>query len=191
MSVYAIVVFLHVVGALGVFAAMGLEWTCVANLRRASTVAQVREWARLLRNIRMLEAPAGLTILVTGLYLSTRWGEQPWIGLGLLGLIIIGVLGGALTGRRAAAIARAVPTTDDEPIPDSLHRLLHDGVLRLSTRLRVCLGLGVVFLMSVKPGGAVALAVIGVALAAGLILGLSVSKTARARSPVTSQPIGS
>lgn len=89
MSVYAIVVFLHVVGALGVFAAMGLEWTGLANVRRASTAAQAREWARLLRKVRMLEGPAGLTILATGIYLSTRWGEQPWIGLGLLGLISI------------------------------------------------------------------------------------------------------
>lgn len=189
MSVYTFAIFLHIVGALGVFAALGLEWTSLANLRRASTAAQAREWARLLRIARTLEGPAGLTILATGIYMSMRWGQQAWIGLGLLGLIAIGALGGAVIGRRAAAIGKSMPTDDEEPIPDSLRRRLDDGALRLATRLRLCLGLGVVFLMSVKPGGALALAAMGVALTAGLILGIPALKADRVRSPVTSQPV--
>src|SRR5213596_901663 len=48
MSVYAIAVFLHIVGALGLFAALGLEWASLYNLRRVTTAGQVREWAKLL-----------------------------------------------------------------------------------------------------------------------------------------------
>ena len=42
MSVYSMAVFLHIVGALGIFAAIGLEWAGLSNLRRATDTAQVR-----------------------------------------------------------------------------------------------------------------------------------------------------
>ena len=75
MSVYAIVVFLHIVGALGLFAALGLEWASLYNLRRVATAGQVREWAKLLSALRLVGGPSALTILVTGIYLmATRWG---------------------------------------------------------------------------------------------------------------------
>ena len=43
MSLYAIAVFLHIVGALGLFAALGLEWASLLNLRRATAAGQARE----------------------------------------------------------------------------------------------------------------------------------------------------
>lgn len=131
MATYAIAVFLHIVGALGLFAAIGVEWAGVGGLRRASTSAQVGEWTRLLRTVHRLERLAALLILISGVYLAIRWGHQAWIGLGLIGLVFIGALGGALGGRRVAAIARALPN-DDDGIPHSVRRLLDDPILRLS-----------------------------------------------------------
>jgi hypothetical protein len=46
--VYSISLFLHIVGALGLCAALGLEWAGLYNLRRATEAGQVREWVRLL-----------------------------------------------------------------------------------------------------------------------------------------------
>lgn len=190
MSVYQVSVFLHILGALGLFAGIGIEWASLANLRRASTSAQVGEWTRLLRTVRKVEGPAALVILVSGIYLGVRWGEEAWIGLGLLGLVLIGVVGGVLTGRRAAAIERSIPN-EAGPIPDSLQRRIDDPVLRLSARLRLAIALGVVFLMSVKPEAPVALAAMGGALALGLILAVPGWRSGRRRSAVTSQPVGS
>ena len=42
MSPYSVAVFLHVVGALGLFAAIGLEWAGVRSLRGAVTTSQAR-----------------------------------------------------------------------------------------------------------------------------------------------------
>ena len=176
MSVYAIAVFLHIVGALGLFAAMGLEWAGLHNLRRVATAGQLREWARLLGAIRFIGGPAALTLLITGIYMSAvRWGQQGWISLGLVGLILIAVLGAVLTGRRVAAIVRALPP-EDGPIPSVLRDRLHDPVLRVSAWLRTALALGIVFNMSTKPSGAVALTTLGVSLVFGLAAGLQSSR---------------
>lgn len=79
MSLYSIAVFLHVVGALGLFAGVGLEQAGLRGLRGASTGAQVREWVLVLRRLRRIEGPSGLVILATGFYmLAVRWGGQPW-----------------------------------------------------------------------------------------------------------------
>ena len=117
---------------------------------------------------------AALMILVTGLYMGvTRWGLQAWIVSGLLGLVLIAVLGAALTGRRAAAITRSVPP-EDGAIPADLRRRLHDPVLWLSAWLRTALAVGIVFTMSVKPNAAGTLIAMGVSLVAGLGLGFPV-----------------
>ena len=102
MSVYSMSLFLHIVGALALFAAFGLEWASLYGLHRATVTGQVREWARLLGAPRFVGGPAALTILITGIYLSaTRWGAEGWIVVALAAMVVIAVLGAALTGRRA------------------------------------------------------------------------------------------
>lgn len=167
MSLYTIAVFLHVVGALGLFAALGLEWAGLRGVRRSVTIDHVRQWIWLLGSLGRLAGPSALTILVTGIYVSaTTWGRQPWIGLGLVGLALIGAIGPGLTGRRIRAIARSLPV-EDGPLPSPLLRRAHDPVLILSASLRTALALGVVFLMTAKPGSALSLTAMVVSLAIG------------------------
>ena len=114
VSVYSISLFLHIVGALGLGAVLAMEWASLHNLQRATEAGQVREWIRLLGAPRFLGGPAALTILVTGIHMTaTRWGPQPWIVVGLAGMVVIAVLGGAVSGRRAGAIIRALPADDE------------------------------------------------------------------------------
>ena len=108
MSLYSISLFLHIVGALGIFAAIGLEWAGLANLRRATDTAQVREWVRLLLAApRVVGGPAALLVLVSGIHMSaTRLGAQGWILVALGGMVLIAALGGAIGGRRIPGIVR-------------------------------------------------------------------------------------
>jgi hypothetical protein len=175
--VYSVSVFLHIVGALGLFAGIALEQASLLGLRRARTVAQAREWAGLLRARQRLEGPAALLVLATGVYMvATRWGHHAWIGLGLLGMVLMAALGAGLTARRAGAIARAIEgeiagavPLGGGPLPPALRRQLHDPLLRASASLRTALALGIVFDMTVKPGTGGALAALGVALALGAV----------------------
>ena len=179
MSVYTISLFLHVVGALGIFAALGLEWAGLSNLRRATETSQVREWIGLLAAPRVVGGPAALITLVSGIYMSaTRWGPQGWIVVGLAGMVVIAVLGATISGRRVGAIAGALPESVG-PISKSLAQQLHDPALILGLRVRTALGLGIVFLMSTRPGWGGALAVMGLAVVAGAAAALPARGAAR------------
>ncbi len=43
MNHYPLALYLHIVGALGFFVALGLEWTSVHQLRRALSASQIRD----------------------------------------------------------------------------------------------------------------------------------------------------
>jgi hypothetical protein len=172
MSLYSVAVFLHIVGALGLFAALGLEWAGVQNLRRSATTGQAHEWMKLLRGLRLVERPSVLVLLVTGIYVSvSAGGGRPLIGPGLLGIVVIAALGGLLTGRRLRNIERVFPVVDG-PVEPELASQLADPVLRLSAWLRTGLAVGIVFIMSTKPNAAGALSALGIAVVLGLAAGL-------------------
>jgi hypothetical protein len=167
MSLYAVSLFLHVVGAVGLGVLLSFELAGVYGLRRATTTAQATQWGSVLGIPRRLGGAAALTVLVTGIHMSvTRWGAQGWIIVGLSAMVLIAVLGPALGARRFGAIVRALHA-EDGPISASLGRLLQDPILTLSIWLRVALFVGIVFLMATKPGTAAALGAMGVSLVAG------------------------
>lgn len=169
MSLYGVSIFLHVVAALAVFGAMTVEWLAMHRLRNVASVRQVRETLHLLKPLRFLGLPSMLTLLVTGVHMgATNWGHQPWIALGLLGMVIMGALGGRVTARRIGALARSL-SEQDGPISPELASELYHPALGLSLRLRLAIGLGVVFLMTVKPGMAVAVAILPLFAVAGWI----------------------
>lgn len=172
MSLYSVAVFLHVAGALGLFAALGLEWAGIRNLRVSVTTSQAREWLKLLLGLRLVERPAVLALLVTGVYLiGATGGGRPWIGLGLAGLIVIAALGELLTGRRLRRVGLRT-LAEDGPVTPAFARQLTDPLLTLSACVRTALALGIVFIMSTKPDRAGAVAALMIALVLGFAAGL-------------------
>jgi len=173
MSAYPIVLFLHIVGSLGLFGAFALEWASLESLRRATTLGQAREWLRLAGSTRQVGFPSLLTVLVTGIIMTaSRWGWQGWIGVALLSLVPIAVLGAAVSGRRIRDIGRNLPQGEGSLAPQLVERL-RDPALMVSGWLRTTLGLGIVYLMTTKPSALGAFAVMGVAIVLGLLLGLA------------------
>ena len=178
MSLYSTALFLHIVGALGLFAALALEWAGLSNLRRAGSVGQFREWARLLQGLRRVGGPSALTLIITGIYLTaTRWGSQPWIILGLIGLVTMAVLGALVTGRRLGSMMKELP--DEGALSPALRRRIQDPMLLLSAWLRTGIGLGIVALMSAKPELGGSLIILGGAVVLGLVAGLTAGARGR------------
>ena len=178
MSLYHAALFLHIVGALGLFAALALEWAGLSNLRRARSVGQFQDWAGLLQGLRRVGGPSGLTLIISGIYLTvTRWGSQPWIILGLIGLVTMAVLGAVVTGRRLGSMAKEL--SDEGALSRALRGRLQDPVLLLSAWSRTGIGLGVVALMSAKPGLGGSLIIMGGAVFLGFAAGLATGARGR------------
>jgi len=167
MSLYTVVLFLHVVGALALGVILCFELAAILGLRRATTTTQGTLWRSLLQAPRMLGRRAGPTVLLSGIYLTVaRWGAQGWIIAGLGAIVLIAVLDAMLSARRFATIMTALESEGDLLSPN-LRGLLRDPMLMLSISLRVGLFVGIVFLMCTKPGSGVALGVIAAALIGG------------------------
>ncbi|HKY61158.1 MAG TPA: hypothetical protein VJP59_09115 [Gemmatimonadota bacterium] len=148
---YSVALFLHVLGVLGLFVALGLEWTSLRCLSRAANAAEARAWFGLFPVLRRIYPWSFVAILVTGIYMmAVGWGARAWIAVGLLGMLAIPALGSAMTARRIRATGPVISEAQgvlDEPA----RARLADPVLHLSLRLRMGLAVGIVFLMTVKP----------------------------------------
>src|SRR6266498_2063296 len=172
MNDYAIALFLHIVGALGLFVALGLEWTSMLLLRRATTTEQARERMRIASSVRGVTGASLATLLVSGLYLTaTAWGGVAWIGVALGAMVLMAVLGAALSGPRMA---------ETGPLAR-----LPDPLLWVSIQIRLAVALGIVFLMTFKPNLTGSLLAIALAAVLGLIAALPAVAAGRSKQPTT------
>ncbi len=181
MSIYTIVLFLHVSGAIGYFIGIGTWLFGLSALRRVQRVEQVRALVQLVGRSGPLLGISVLLILVTGLYMAlTAWGLQiGWIAITLISLVLIAPLATALIEPRRRAIDRLAREAPDGPLPESLEQRTHDSVLLIALQTVAALLLGIVFLMTTKPSLVGSLIVMVVALALGLASGVLVSRAAR------------
>jgi uncharacterized membrane protein len=154
MSIYSLALFAHLLGVLGLFAGLSLDWISLLRLRQAQTLTQVREATGLSGIQARLLPLAVLVLLVAGIYMTaTTWGwGTPWILVSLAGLVLIGVLANSVSGRRLRAIERAANTEgSSETLPAALRRQIADPILLTALQTAVVIGVGVVFLMTTKP----------------------------------------
>jgi hypothetical protein len=173
MTFYSVILFVHVAGALALFMALGLEWTSLRHLQDSGTMEQIRAWGNVSTVVRSLSIFATLAILLPGGYLAakmTSW-SQPWIQISMGATLLIGAAASAVTGPRMRAIRSACAAGNGE-VSAALRVRLSDPFLWVSLQFRVALALGIVFLMTTRPELEGALAVIGAALAVGLVASL-------------------
>jgi hypothetical protein len=187
MLAYHIALFLHITGVAGLFAGLGLELATLLRLRRAETVAQVREALWFGPLVGRLMPRAALLTLAAGLYMAvTAWGfEQAWLDVALGVFLMLALGAPALNGRHMRAIAASAFQAPDGAIPLALRARVVSPALTTSVLTSTTLTLGIVFLMTVKPSLTVALSAIGVALLLGLGSALPARRAARrAATPV-------
>ncbi len=141
--------FLHVLSAMALFAALGAEALALAQVRRATDVAAARPVLGALAAGRRLGGVSLAVILLSGMYLATTYWhwKGAWMGLGFLGLALIGAIGSVVTGRIAGRLRTAVENGGQLATVYQAH-----AALRTSLVVRVGLLVAVAYLMTVKPG---------------------------------------
>jgi hypothetical protein len=169
---YQLALFLHIIGAFGLIAAITVEAIGLRGLRRAAHTDEALIWLGISRGLVMRMAPASLgLILVTGLYMvASAWGPRGWILVALGSLLLLGAIGAFGTGLRMARIGPGLGRGQG-PLSHELRRTLRDPILLISLRVRVAIVLGVALLMSLKPSALASLVVIVLAIALGLLAG--------------------
>ncbi len=187
---YNLALFVHILGAIGYFVALGIIYAGVAGLRQAPTVGALRIWAgAALRGTRLLPL-SGVCILVAGFYMvAAEWGDRAtWAGVAFIAFVLLGIATGVLQIRRIVGLLRQVgDRSPEEPLPAATAMRARNPTLWVATNAITMTALGIVFLMTVKPDVQGSLIALGVSLLVGLAAGLV---TQRQRVRITAAAAG-
>jgi hypothetical protein len=179
MDAYSIVLFVHIVGVLGLFVALGLEWTGLRQIQSAIIPEQVRAWMGVLKSTRGFGFACMGTTVITGIYMMlTDTGLVSWLYVSIGALVLVILLAVILTAPRMAAIEKGL-AIEKGRLSKTFHTLANQPLLWIAIQTRIALALGIVFLKITKPELAGSLLTIGVAIALGLASALPMSRSER------------
>jgi len=180
MDAYSIVLFVHIVGVLGLFVALGLEWTGLRQIRSAIVPEQVRSWMGILKSTRGFGFASMGTTVITGIYMTlTDIGLVPWLYVSIGALVLVMLLSLVLTAPRMAAIGKDL-AIEKGTLSKTFHNLANQPLLWISIQTRIALALGIVFLKIIKPEFVGSLLTISVAIALGIGSALPMPRHERA-----------
>jgi len=175
MTTYALGLFFHFLGLVGLFVGYGLEWTGSSLLGRATSADQARAALGLYRLSMPISGPGLLVLIVSGGYLAsiTVGMKTAWISASLLGIVLALGIGFVFILPRVRTIRAALPEGNAALGETALARVADPLVLTL-IRVRFVLALGIVYLMTAKPGSlATALFILLGAIVIGLLCAAS------------------
>jgi hypothetical protein len=176
MSLYQFLIFIHVLGAVALFVAIGIEAVALGRLRRAESPAAARVWLGLFRLPGRLGPIAMLTALASGAWMmKVSWGYQPWIAGALAAMVGMAVIGGVVSLRRMRRLRAALHA--ESGLSDALRS---GPALVTSLRLRIALGVGILALMTMKPSDHAT---------ATLVLAMAVLAAFAASIPLAMRPV--
>ena len=152
---YDIVMFAHILAAIGLFVAIGIEAMAVLRMRRARTIMQVREWGLAARAMYYLHLVTSPLIVATGIAMMVmRTGfTTAWVDVSLVTMLCLSASGMWVSRKRLNVIDVSAQQLPDGVIPATLARQIGDRVLFTTVQTQVVVGLGILYLMVLKPEG--------------------------------------
>jgi hypothetical protein len=175
VTVYQTALFLHILGALGFFIAVGIFYAAVLGVRRAQSAGSIKLWTGAAAGVSRILFPISfLVIVIAGIYMVvSRWGGgAQWAGVALIAFIILGVAATFIQGRRMATLGKsAAGESDSAPVTGVLWTQAHDPVTWVSVNASAAFAIGIVYLMTLKPDALGSVIALLIALVVGLVLG--------------------
>jgi hypothetical protein len=153
MSLYTLLLFVHVSGAICLFIGMGIWLFSITAIGRADRVEQVRTLADLMLMARLAVPAGAFVVIAAGLAMTQiAWGLQiGWIAVALGSLLIIGAIGARAVDPKVHHLAALAHSLPDGLLPARLAERTHDRVLRTALYTMTTMLVGIVFLMTTKP----------------------------------------
>jgi hypothetical protein len=167
MTLYSFVLFAHITAALAMFACLSLEVLSLFRLRGASTLSEVQLWIEPVPSLSRIALASLLVILLTGVYLTIQMSGfgLAWLKVTIAAFLLMAPLG-AVTGRRIRHIRRL--SANSKMNQREILNLLRHPLLKISLAIRIAVFLGIVLLMTAKPGLPESLAIAGGSVVLGL-----------------------
>lgn len=193
MNLYTLALFLHVSGAVSLFAGLGGMLFGMMALRRTQSVEQARVLATLMAATGNLAA-VGIVILgVAGFYMAwTVWGiHATWIIVATVSFVLLAPGGLLVIDPRVRDIAKQARAIPDGPLPEALAARTRDPVLGAGLIVYVACLFGIVFLMTNKPALAVSVEVMVIAVTTGMVASLPLWRASHTRKPRMTSPASS
>ncbi len=147
--VYKIALFTHILGAFILGSCLSVEWFLVKSIRKAESINNLNETFANYSKLNILSGLDLILILVPGLYMMDKsWHQGGWMVIGFLGLLLIGLTGGILTGRKIGSIKVLLKDNNNASIKSS--ELINGNSLRSSIEMRASVFVGIILIMTFK-----------------------------------------
>lgn len=175
MDGYDVVLFFHLLAVLAAFGLSGAMHSAEYQMAGADSVARLRQVVKPLR-FAPLFGPILLALVVLGMALTGAFDHgystsDPFAWSGLIGAAALLLDGPLLLDPHAKKLTAALTTAPDGPVPAEVRALAFTPQAWRLSHLNTFLALGVVFNMTVKPGTAGCLIVLGAFAVGGSVLG--------------------
>jgi len=185
VTMFGFVLFLHITVAIVAFMMAGVLHAAMQALARANDVREMRSWGRLIHRLDPLFPIAALLLLGFGAWLiqlskgRIGWGDG-WLLTSLIALIAIEGLSGMLLAPKAKAAVKLIEETPDGPVTDDMRRISVDPAIWHISHIATFGFTAVVFLMSVRPTGALSPILVIAGAAVGALVSAAQLRSLRA-----------
>lgn len=171
---YTLALFIHVVGVVTLFVALGVEIITNIARRRSRTTEQVIAISNIGNINRFLHPIALLLILLGGVSMAAtaHLFSQAWVALALIVTLLMPILGTTIHAPRNARILKLATANDSRRLSPELRRRINDPVLSTWNIVAPVLGVWILYLMTTKPQWAAGLIAFAVALVVGFALSI-------------------
>jgi hypothetical protein len=185
MTAYDVALFFHLMGVIAMFSGFAIYTRTGMRLRAATDMDQVRSWLGMLESSGPMFASGSVLLLVSGVYMmATRWrAPLPWISVALVGLLTIWIVSATVSGRHLRRIREAVADSRGSISGELSFRIANPFAWTVVTALNG-LALGIVFVMTTKPGWIGSIAVAIGAMIVGAAVGASLVRKDRLVAPM-------
>ena len=170
MDTYHVVLYIHFLSLLVGFSAGMIETVCLFRLRAADTLEAAAPWGQLAGQIEKAFPVAILGLFGSGAYMTSdvwTWGTS-WIVLPIIGLAVLSIQGPLVAGRRGHAVKAALIANGPGPLGPEARQMTRDQALWTAAMTNEALVLGIIWVMTEKPGWGGAVAAVAVAYAVGV-----------------------
>ena len=178
MNTYRIVLFLHLTALFVMVGAIAVAGVSYFRLRAAQSLHEAVAWAKLAGQTGWLFPVSILGLFASGAYLTIdgwTW-STPWIVVSIVGLALVTVQGPLVAGPPTKQLERALREHGSGPLDERVRRLARAPALWFIVCGNPAIVLAIVWVMTVRPGTAGAIAAIVAGYAVGAVATLVVTR---------------